>query len=642
MPNVITISVVCLSVSAACLGRTITITPDGSGEYGTIKAAVSAAASGDVIVLADGVYNGQGNRDINYYGKAITIRSENGAETCIIDCEKLGRGFTFQTGENQMSVLDGITVVNGMATWAGGINCDSSPLIRNCRLIGNRAIGVYHEGEDGDAMRITASPRLVNCVFVDNFSDIHPNIFAPTGDPVFERCRFVNSGVKIGSNGYGGKWKGTFRYCVFDIRPQAEFFSWAIETYVGYYQSSGEIVVENSIFQCLGGVYLAEQAYAPGLKGVIRNNLFIASNPGAGSGIYYRTHKSLPQVTGNIITGFRAGLDFTYSSIFSQRMARISHNNVWHNTYNGWMDEIRNEIDLSGLQGHVSADPLFVDPAAGNYALSANSTCVDAGNPQFVAAAGETDFAGNRRVVDGNCDGTAVVDIGPYEYAPQNQAPVADAGADISAYAWIDGLAEVMLDASASYDPDQDTLHCRWLLDGFEIAAGLQVPVILEPGEYAIVLEVSDGLETSTDELIVYVIPAMQTHLVIAPPVINLASQVRAVVAMLRLPDYVDPGDIDPDYGLMLEPGSVPAKLWRALREKGQAGLLAMFDPDGIIDALGDGSVDVSVVCRLASGQYVYGTTRIRVINPPKGPKSPANKARVAPEQKPVGPRITK
>ncbi|MCP4711722.1 MAG: hypothetical protein GY869_24145, partial [Planctomycetes bacterium] len=56
-------------------------------EYGTIQAAIDAAIDGDTIIVADGTYRGEGNRDIDFLGKAITVRSENGAEGCIIDCE---------------------------------------------------------------------------------------------------------------------------------------------------------------------------------------------------------------------------------------------------------------------------------------------------------------------------------------------------------------------------------------------------------------------------------------------------------------------------------------------------------------------------------------------------------------------------
>ncbi|MGH9360794.1 MAG: hypothetical protein ACRD2T_02680, partial [Thermoanaerobaculia bacterium] len=48
------------------------------GEHPTIQAAIDAAASGDTVLLADGVHRGAGNRDLDFRGKPLHLRSENG------------------------------------------------------------------------------------------------------------------------------------------------------------------------------------------------------------------------------------------------------------------------------------------------------------------------------------------------------------------------------------------------------------------------------------------------------------------------------------------------------------------------------------------------------------------------------------
>ncbi len=88
----------------------------------------------------DGIYTGPGNRDIDFKGKAITVRSENGPLNCIIDSQGLGRGFYFHTTEDAGSVLSGFTITNGQADSGGGIYCVSaSPSITDCRIIANNA-----------------------------------------------------------------------------------------------------------------------------------------------------------------------------------------------------------------------------------------------------------------------------------------------------------------------------------------------------------------------------------------------------------------------------------------------------------------------------------------------------------------------
>ena len=73
--------------------------------------------------------------------------------------------------------------------------------------------------------------------------------------------------------------------------------------------------------------------------------------------------------------------------------------------------------------GNIDADPLFVDAGTGDYHLQAGSPCIDVGNnsaPSIPA----TDFEGNPRVLDGNGDLVAVVDMGVDEHgASSNNAP---------------------------------------------------------------------------------------------------------------------------------------------------------------------------------------------------------------------------
>ncbi len=115
------ISLVVIALSAPVSARTITVALDGSGEFSTIQAAIDAAVDGDEVIVADGTYTGVGNRDIDFKGKAITVRSENGPDNCIIDCEREGRGFYFHNGEDDRSILQGLTITNGYADHGGGI-----------------------------------------------------------------------------------------------------------------------------------------------------------------------------------------------------------------------------------------------------------------------------------------------------------------------------------------------------------------------------------------------------------------------------------------------------------------------------------------------------------------------------------------
>ncbi|MCP4351061.1 MAG: hypothetical protein GY795_36820 [Desulfobacterales bacterium] len=152
---------VCLS-SLPAVGKTVYIPND----YSSIQEGIDAVSDGDSVIVTNGTYTGEGNRNIDLKGKAVTVTSQNGPENCIIDCENAARGFWIHSGEGADSVISGFTIKNGSASDGGGIWCDndSSPTIDNCIIMDNKA-----ESYGGGILCDNgSSPIISNCIIKGN------------------------------------------------------------------------------------------------------------------------------------------------------------------------------------------------------------------------------------------------------------------------------------------------------------------------------------------------------------------------------------------------------------------------------------------------------------------------------------------
>ncbi len=178
----------------------------------TIQAGIDAAVDGDTVLAADGVYTGEGNWDIDFDGKNIVLKSEGGSDVTIIDCDADGaephRGFLFINGEESGAVLDGFTIRNGETySGGGGIYCfGSSPVIQNCRLAENAAVGVGPTiGVGGGIYCRDASPTIIRCSFIGNVAGETQGagggggICCMNSSPVISNCIFIsNQAVALG------------------------------------------------------------------------------------------------------------------------------------------------------------------------------------------------------------------------------------------------------------------------------------------------------------------------------------------------------------------------------------------------------------------------------------------------------------
>jgi len=96
-----------------------------SRDYPTIQSAIDDADNGDTVIVAPGVWTGPGNVDLNFDGRAITVKSQINPDnpdpaiiaSTIIDCDgdryEPHRAFWFNSGEGHDSQVLGFTIING-------------------------------------------------------------------------------------------------------------------------------------------------------------------------------------------------------------------------------------------------------------------------------------------------------------------------------------------------------------------------------------------------------------------------------------------------------------------------------------------------------------------------------------------------
>ncbi len=491
VPTIVFVLLSSVSASAATL-----LVPS---QYPTIQAGIDAAVNGDTVLVAPGTYTGNGNRSIDFGGKAIIVKSESGPDDCIIDCQYYTCGFYFHSGETSDSVLNGFTITNGFLWYAGGgINCSrSSPTLSYCKFINNKA-------ENGAAISLgggRSCPVIKNCDFINNKATLGKGGAICCGEstitsPTLINCRFIaNESVGSGGAIYFGSSTGdtitspTLINCRF-IANKTAASGGAIYNSAG----TGSATTSPTLINCLfadnnalfsgGAIYNETSTGSAKTAPVIINCTFSNNSAAIGGGIYSKqgimSSRVFVTVTNSIlwcnlpqeiINESNATITITYSDI-----------------YGGWQGN-----------GNIAADPCFMDSNS-DYHLLSNSPCINTGDPNYVPEPNETDLDGNPRVSGGR------IDMGAYEFPFPNTPPIA-CFVDVNQILEAQGQfgAKITLDGSCSSDADStpgtndDINDFDWYRvdpcdqnNEIYIGSGQIIDCNLPLGHHTIILEVTD------------------------------------------------------------------------------------------------------------------------------------------------------
>jgi len=165
-------------------------------EYATIQGAINASFSGDVVEVGPGVYS----ESLNLGGRAITVRSTDGAATTVID-PTTGRCFTATGQKGPATRLEGFTLRGGSATQGGGVYVQSSsPTLANCVILGNTS-----SGDGGGVYVSSGNPTLINCTVMANHGyQRGGGIAVASGSITLTNCAVIGNALTYFSDTQGG------------------------------------------------------------------------------------------------------------------------------------------------------------------------------------------------------------------------------------------------------------------------------------------------------------------------------------------------------------------------------------------------------------------------------------------------------
>jgi hypothetical protein len=348
------------------------VKPDGTGSFATIQEAIDAAEEGDTIYLADGVFQGAGNRDLDFIGKNLVLRSQSGnPQFCVIDCQGTAetphRGIHFHSGESSASQVIGIKFTNGYVNQeypgnhGGSILCNnsSSPMLENC--IFNKGYAADDGG--GVSCQNSSSPTIINCVFSSNEAAADGSALSLSYDshPTVINGEFNENHASWGAIYVGGGCSVDVTESTFTQNTAED--GGAVNAYYGSVSLEDCLFVDNSASQWGGAVRL----YAS--TGTITECTFVGNSGDHGAGSILCTEAATATVSNTIIAfGGGGGAVVCHGG----GNVTFSCSDIFDNNGGDWTECIAGQL---GHNGNISEAPMFCDLSEGDYQIDVASPC---------------------------------------------------------------------------------------------------------------------------------------------------------------------------------------------------------------------------------------------------------------------------
>ena len=427
-------------------------------EFSTIQKAINSATHGVEIIVSPGVYR----ENINFKGKNILLRSTDPSNPDVVNETIINGGqngpvVIFSGKESSDCVLAGFTITNGKALNGGGINGNGTFVtIEYCDVYNNETYRIndddYTNGNGGGLYECDGVVQ--NCIIAENYAKrFGGGLYGCDGT-------IQNNNISDNDSRLSG---GGLSYCNALIQYNH------IINNLGYYGGG--------LYECNGGIY--NNIIAFNLTGEYSYVIYSwpysygASYGGNGGGLYDcdgEIHNNT--IYGNIarevcyMDWYDSGCSGGHGGGLSECNGSIKNCVIWGNT-GTYENQLHSSSSVShccigdvkgDTKGNIYEDPKLFDPVGGDFHLTSDSPCIDAGETVFITQ----DFEGDPRLIG------SAYDIGADEFLqnsqlynpPDKPVNLVPLNGDINV------PIPLILKSSSFSDPDDDSMHLgsQWQL----------------------------------------------------------------------------------------------------------------------------------------------------------------------------------
>jgi hypothetical protein len=340
-------------VLGGVLNDCLLVNNTNSGNIFGVDGGAAAAEPGYPLVLNNCLISNNATTGLSGSGGGVYNFPSDPYTNCILNNCVLSRNFANGGGGGAYAAeLNNCQIVNNTSGSGGGAGGVQDGLLINCTLIGNSNAAA------GDAV-------LSNCDLIANVDEISGNAGA-ANDCTLYQCRLSQN---VGRSG-GAASDSILNNClIVSNLTRLNGNGGGV-----YYCQLTNCILADNVATNGGGAY----------EGTLANCTVIANTAVKGGGVYQTT-------ADNCVLYYNSGGDF-YPSSASYPLNFCCAS-----------------LPVTNGIRNITAPPLFVNLAGGDYHLQSSSPCINSGNNAYVGAAA-ADLDGNPRIVGGT------VDIGAFEY----------------------------------------------------------------------------------------------------------------------------------------------------------------------------------------------------------------------------------